>query len=132
MNQIPRTFFLFALLLLLGVGCKRSGPPLPVTYLVTGQIRFNDGQPVANALVEFQPTGKQPLTTQGATDGDGKFAIETLVENVIVDGAPEGEYRILVHLPSEDQAATPIMLRERFVVQPKDNHFNIQVEPPRR
>ena len=78
-------------------GCG-SGPAL---YPASGTVRFDDGAPVAGAVVEFLPNGGGPAA-RARTDAEGRFALTTggapgavagphrvgVVQAVLMDGAP--------------------------------------------
>jgi len=70
-------------------------PPYPTT----GQILVN-GQPAADALIVFHHVdnwGDTSIVPQAWTDGDGRFTLSTYDMN---DGAPAGDYRVVVEWPT--------------------------------
>lgn len=69
------------------VGCNNSGT-LPVTGKVT-----KDGQPVAGALVTFQPQSAEGKPASGTTDDSGAYKLTTFVNG---DGALPGSYKVTV------------------------------------
>jgi hypothetical protein len=89
-------------LILLLVGCSKSGPELPVSGIVT-----LDGKPVANAVVRFIPDqDTDPSSTGfGQTGLDGKFVI---TGGASKKGLVAGRYKVTVNkapqidLKSED------------------------------
>lgn len=81
------------LALLLSVwGC---GDGLPKRYPAGGVVRFDDGRPVRNATIEFVPEAKGP-SPRGRIDRDGHFVLGTYEG---ADGAPAGDYRVVVIQP---------------------------------
>lgn len=62
------------------------------THKVTGKVLMN-GAPVIGASVAFSPTGKGMPAALGQTDTQGVYTLTTYAAG---DGAPEGEYKILV------------------------------------
>lgn len=70
-------------------GC--CGPSRPTTLPVTGTVTL-DGQPVAEAAVQFIPqAGGNPA--QGVTDAAGNFKLTTFVDG---DGALPGAHKVTV------------------------------------
>lgn len=72
---------------LLIVGC---GPSRPKVVRVSGQVLI-DGEPVADASVQFVPTGAR--AAQGQTDAQGQFTLTTFEEG---DGCAPGVHRVVV------------------------------------
>jgi hypothetical protein len=79
------------------VGCGDGGI---ATYPVAGTVMI-DNKPADGAMVIFVPTAtsteaerKRPF---GIADGEGRFRLTTLVQE---DGAPAGEYKVLVQWPA--------------------------------
>ena len=72
-------------------GCGNSQSP---TFPVTGTVKFKDGKPVANGVIEFSQTGVQhPVTARGVLDSSGQYTLGTYTAG---DGAMAGEYRVAV------------------------------------
>jgi len=75
-------------------------------YPVTGTVLV-DGQPADGALVVFVPEksseeAKQKRPT-GFADASGSFQLTTIDKN---DGAPAGEYKVLIMWPQKTQASS--------------------------
>jgi hypothetical protein len=89
---------LLALILALPVasaGCGESGPPRVPVAPVSGQVLYR-GHPAASALVTFVPVDtatSSPVRPQAVTGPDGKFVLGSYSTD---DGAPTGEYVVLV------------------------------------
>ncbi|WP_254507864.1 carboxypeptidase-like regulatory domain-containing protein [Anatilimnocola floriformis] len=79
-------FLFIALGCVLITGCSRSG-----LHPVTGVVLL-DGQPVANAALQFVPQEAGQDAT-GATDAQGNFAIST---NEPRDGVKAGKYKVVI------------------------------------
>jgi hypothetical protein len=79
---------LAATCLLAVIGC--GGAEGPAVYPVTGVI-LRDGQPLADANVEFLPDNGRP--SAGSTDKDGKFVLEYIKGT---RGALKGSHKIRV------------------------------------
>jgi hypothetical protein len=62
------------------------------TYPVSGKVKFADGQPVSVGIVELHSAEHQ-LTAHGKVGPNGEFKLGTYR---LEDGAPAGEYRIVV------------------------------------
>ena len=86
-------------------GCAEKGAGararVPV-YKVKGRVTFN-GNPIAGAAVSFSPTGSQPAAV-GRTNDDGEFSLTTYRAG---DGAAEGDFKVMISLIEETQAAAP-------------------------
>ena len=134
-----------ALWIITAVGC--GGGKVP-TYTVTGKVTFADGKPLAGGTILFQPNGDGKLSMtqvgcRGQIQADGTYALSTFVPN---DGAPAGDYRIMLVSPLPPgplnalHPAKPIIndkfLRYdtsglKFTVTAKGpNQFDVTVTPP--
>jgi hypothetical protein len=71
------------------VGC---GDGRPALYPVKGVVRFESGDPVRNATIEFVPPSAGP-SPRGRIDAEGGFVLGTYANG---DGAPAGDYRVVV------------------------------------
>jgi hypothetical protein len=80
------------------VSCsKSSGPPQKVCYPVKGKLLVGE-QPPVGAMVIFHPEGALPDEwtggyPRGSVGADGTYELGTYGDK---DGAPAGEYRVLV------------------------------------
>jgi hypothetical protein len=72
----------------LGLTSCDAGPAL---YPVSGIVRFSDGQPVPNGLVEFSPERDGPAA-RGKIESDGTFILTTGTR----PGAVTGTHRVIV------------------------------------
>src|SRR5262245_45292449 len=80
-----------ALLLVLVVGSGCGGPKL---HPVEGRVAFPDGTSLTVGTVVFIPKDKNVLLSpRGQVRTDGTFRMMTFKEG---DGAPEGEYQVLI------------------------------------
>jgi hypothetical protein len=135
MQNMPRSI---ALLLTFAAGlaiagCSPGGPPKKVCYPVKGELTVG-GKPAEGATVMFQPqeadstdwSAGYPRATVGA---DGKFEVSTYGEN---DGAPAGDYVILVTWPApnpaDEEASGPDRLGGRYV-EPAKSKLTAKIEP---
>jgi hypothetical protein len=75
------------------------------TYPVTGTVHV-DGKPAGGAIVIFCPTdGSAQFKRErpfGTADADGKFGLTTFIAK---DGAPAGDYRVMVRWPAPRKAS---------------------------
>lgn len=85
-------FVLVTLGVFLGCGAGGDANRLP-TYKVTGKVTMG-GSAVASATVTFSPTAPGKPGAAGITDSLGVYSLTTYVAG---DGAPEGDYKILVY-----------------------------------
>ena len=93
--------FLAGLVILAGCGDGK----LP-RYPVSGRVLV-DGQPADGALVIFVPVQASEEAMQkrptGFADASGNFQLTTIDKD---DGAPAGEYKVLIQWPQKTQAST--------------------------
>jgi len=87
--EMPRLGCLLVWLgaLAIGAGCGASDPL--GRRAVSGTVTL-DGQPLANGVVSFQPTG-EGATSSGAVITAGKYAIAR------DRGLPQGKYRVVIN-----------------------------------
>ena len=92
-----RILALCCCLCLVSCGPDKYGghPPFPTTGVV-----LVNGQPAADALVVFhhlEDWGTRSIVPQAWTDSDGRFVLSTYA---MEDGAPAGDYRVVVEWPA--------------------------------
>jgi hypothetical protein len=96
----PRPDALLGLLLIGFVAATGCGKGKLPRYPVHGSVNV-DGKPADGAMVIFCPvTASEEAKTKrpfGMTGADGKFELTTIVQG---DGAPPGDYKVLVQWPS--------------------------------
>ena len=129
----PARYLLVAVAALAGAGCGSK------TYDVQGKLLWSDGTPVTElkgGTVVFEST-EQHVSASGEIQGDGTFRLSTARPN---DGAPPGQYRVLVQQPLEEgkDRPPPRIMHERFenfktsgltaTVEPKKNEVTLTVE----
>jgi hypothetical protein len=121
-------------------GCARRD-----LYPVRGKVVFdNDGpiDPLVGGLVIFEPPDpNMKVSARGEIQPDGSFRLGTFRER---DGAPPGEYRVLVVPPTPPSQAketpAPVVIHPRFhnleetplrqTVRPEANEFTLTVAKP--
>lgn len=87
-------------------GCDAGGPPQRACHPVQGQL-FVRTQPAVGAIIQFQPQDGSRLDdwTNGfpraTVNADGTFDVSTYGDR---DGAPAGEYVLLVEWPTASAA----------------------------
>jgi hypothetical protein len=125
-----------AVVLLLGAsvlpcaGCSSTPPnPPPKTYPVKGKVvSQKTGQPLSGGSIQFESTGKTPVSVLGEIQSDGSFTVITLHDKQRLDGAPEGSYRVSVGPPQTDQQVPAVIIEKVFQVKPEGpNEFKIEV-----
>lgn len=89
---------MFAILM---VGCSDGRP---TRYPVSGTVTFESGAPVRNASIEFVPSQPAP-SPRSRIDAEGRFSLGTYETT---DGAPVGDYRVVVVQALPPGAATKI------------------------
>jgi hypothetical protein len=118
---------------LCAVGCGPRGS-MPKTYKVTGSVIVKGGKPLSSGAIQFSPVADTSYSVTGDISNDGTFTLRTVKGNDRANGAPEGEYRvtILLPIPEDQRAPPPIVLPKTCKVEPKDNHFSFEIDPPRK
>jgi hypothetical protein len=104
LNQIFRSICLGTFIvagLLSGCGGQAAGPKIAP---VSGKVEL-DGQPLADALVEFNPESGRPAF--GRTDADGRYS---LVYSQSADGAAVGTYKVKITTGQEGNYAAGEMI----------------------
>jgi hypothetical protein len=98
---IVRALIVSAVLGTCAIGCGKKGPKL---HPVQGKVTFEGAAP-DGAVVVFQPVDAHAGATMpsGAVGSDGRFKLTTYPHG---DGAPEGEYIVLISwLPPEARSS---------------------------
>ncbi len=92
---VLRMKVLVVLLLALAVGCGESGLDLSS---VEGMVTF-DGQPLPNAIVNFEPTegGGERSSYDGPTDESGHYQLHATASQ---KGAEPGDYTVHITVPT--------------------------------
>ena len=125
--------------LLVLAGCS-GGVDVPKTYPVTGKVIGKNGLNVGGAGIRFESKDPNIIIT-GDIQEDGSFTLKTHKGKASADGAPEGEYRVTITVPSPADRATAgrravipaITLPKTCKIKPnEENHFNFEVERPRQ
>jgi hypothetical protein len=97
-----RAALLVAVGLLTAMGC---GDGRIATYPVTGTVMV-DGNPADGAMVIFVPTSTSPEAERkrpyGIADAQGKYGLMTFEQG---DGAPAGQYKVLVQWPAPSKSS---------------------------
>jgi hypothetical protein len=109
------------------IGC---GDGRIATYPVSGSVTI-DGQPGDGAMVVFVPTStaaeaerKRPF---GIANGQGQFTLTTFEQE---DGAPAGEYKVLIQWPATRQQADDQRTGRRGALGPdrlRGKYFNLEM-----
>jgi hypothetical protein len=92
-------WILAAPLLVLLTGCGGN------LHSVEGKVVFPDGTPLTGGTIEFAPVNKDAmLGPRAEIREDGTFSASTHKEG---DGAPEGEYRVQITPPDNEEPGRP-------------------------
>jgi hypothetical protein len=116
-TRTRRTAAFAGLALVLAVmgGCKKEDmPKLPV---VKGKVVFKDGDVarLVGNFVQFESVGDPNLRASGEIEEGGSFVMGSRVQDRMVGGVPEGEYRARIALPAgEGEQSKP-----RAIVHPR-------------
>jgi hypothetical protein len=120
------------LLLLMGTaGCSKE--PTLETYPVDGRVVVKGGQPPAGWAIRFQPKDDTSLIVGGEIGEDGKFSLSTVKGKDKFAGAVVGQYRVTIIAPisADQRGGGQIILPHTYQVEAKENHFEIEVDPPK-
>ena len=130
--RVPWLVLAAAIVSTCAVSCSAGGPKKKVCYPVKGQL-FAKNEPAAGALIILQPDGGSPEEwTSGFprahVANDGSFDVETYGEK---DGAPAGDYKVLVSWtsadPQNEEATGPDRLGGRYS-DPSTSQLRAKVE----
>ncbi len=113
-----------------GGGGSATSANMPKTYSVKGKVLSAQGQPLAEASIQFQlQDSSRDVTVIGNSQADGTYEMETLTSDGKAKGAPEGMYTVMVTPPNpykkpEEQHLAPptVMLPQPFTVKAQDNN----------
>jgi hypothetical protein len=93
-------------------------------------------------LVQFQPTASLSVATTGKIQSDGTYSLTTMRDRLRAEGALAGPNRVIVLPVDKDrrskkdprlQEAIPsTTFPTPYIVEPRDNEFNLTIERPRR
>jgi hypothetical protein len=140
MHERPLLIVVGLFLLTGACGCARRD-----LYPVRGRVVFDQGGPIdplAGGLVIFEPLDpKMKVSARGDIQPDGSFRLSTFQQG---DGAPLGEYRVLVSPPTPPSQAkeipAPVVIHPRFhdlektplrqTVRPEANELTLTVAKP--
>lgn len=121
----PSARLLLATSLLIVAGC---GDGRIDTYPVIGTVKV-DGKPAEGAMVIFVPNSTAPEAERkrpfGIADGQGQFNLTTFEQS---DGAPAGQYKILVQWPTPRDESNDPRGRRRGTLGPdrlRGKYFNL-------
>lgn len=139
MCRLDERWFLGMLALLFGAAGCSPAPTLPKSFPARGTVVYKGGQPVKGGTIEFKSDADPLLRVVGQIDDHGAFRLTT-IKDAQTDGAPEGEYTVIVtpprpaHAPGDMAAAhrpiTPIALEQTYKVEAKENTFKIELPMP--
>jgi hypothetical protein len=129
----PASWTLVACLLLVCAGCGKTRDDLG---LVEGHVTL-DGQPLADALVQFVPQGGKGVVSTGRTDSDGNYY---MMASRTAKGASLGKNRVrITTYEILDEGGKQVPVPERVptkynsqtelsaTVEPGDNTFNFDL-----
>ena len=115
-----------------------NAPALPKGYPVTGTV-YQGGQPLKGGSVQLKSAGDPLLRVVGDIHADGSFKLKT-IKDAIGDGAPEGEYQVVIMLPrpkfdpsdpaSAQKTHEPIVLEKLCKIEAKANTLKIELPMP--
>jgi len=117
---------------LLMAGC---GPQIPPCYPIKGNVVWRGGKNFTAGSITFQSKTDQEIVAIGTIEKDGSFTVSTKMFGESKDGAPEGEYTVMVEDPSKNvapdgqmQIKPMVVTTSSFKVEPKEmNEFKVEV-----
>lgn len=121
-----------AMAVVIMAGC---GPQIPPCYPVKGTVVWRGGKSFKAGSITFQSKSDQEIVAIGNIDKDGSFTVSTKMFGESKDGAPEGEYTVMVEDPSKNVASDGqmqikpmVVTTATFKVEPKPmNEFKVEV-----
>lgn len=123
-------------LLVVTAGCT-SGVALPKTYPAAGSVVYKGGRPMTGGSIQLTSTEDPLLRVVGTIESDGHFTLSTLKDNTRVDGAPAGQFQVVVTPPLTanprsgldvpHQAVSPVTLPKKVQIEPAENTLMIEV-----
>lgn len=114
------------------VGC---GPKIPKCYPVSGKVMWKGGKSFKAGTITFLHKAEPEIIAIGEIGADGSFTVSTKMFGQSKDGAPEGEYTVMVEDPAKNVAPDgqmqikPILaMNSSYKVEAKEsNEFAIEV-----
>lgn len=121
------TMLLAASLSVLSSCSRKFERPAPPTFPVKGKIVTSGDRMPVGGCVEFEPNRNGlEITATGLIDSEGQFSLSIPFVDRILPGATEGSHSVRVLLPIDDGGGV-VRIREPFIVQPRENHFTINM-----
>ena len=80
----------------------------------------------AGSTIQFEPQDPN-LTAKSQIQADGSFALMILFHEQFLPGATEGPHRVTVYPVISTCPGKPIVLKQSYTVEPKENHFVIEL-----
>jgi hypothetical protein len=124
-------------LLVFAVGCGGAG--LPRTYPAGGVVVYKGGQPLKGGSIQFESADDPLLRVIGTIEPDGHFTLTTIKDAAKAEGAPAGDYKVIVQPPSASdprgdapaghKGVAPITLPKTYRVEANDNN-TLRIELP--
>jgi len=115
-----------------GCGGGEKGPPPPPTFSVTGEVRYEDGQPAGKILVQFVSQRDPSLNMSSVTADDGTFTLTTSHGNQALSGAIEGPCRVLLTPPFPTTGIPQTtQLPDVYQVKAEANRFVLKIPGPK-
>jgi hypothetical protein len=103
-------------------GCGQKELPVKRTYQVQGKVTMK-GEPVAFALITFEPKEGKGSPATAYTDKDGVFAGARSYSNSEMDGIAPGEYEVKI------EPYSPVSSGEWFGPKPGEGEKATQIPP---
>lgn len=114
------------------VGC---GPRIPKCYPVSGKVAWKGGKNLKAGTIAFQSKTDPEMVAIGNIGTDRSFTVSTKMFGQSKDGAPEGDYKVMVEDPAKNvssdgqmQIRPIVVMTSSFKVEPKEsNDFKVEV-----
>jgi hypothetical protein len=104
------------------IGCGQKELPTKQTYPVQGKVQLK-GEPVAFAIVMFEPKGGKGFPATAYTDKDGAFSGARTFSNSEMDGMVPGEYEVKL------EGYNPITSVKFFGPRPAEGETPTKIPP---
>lgn len=130
--SIKLWLILLAISFPLVAGC---GPKIPKCYPVSGKVSWKGGKSFKAGTITFLHKAEPEIIAIGEIGADGSFTVSTKMFGQSKEGAPEGEYTVMVEDPAKNVAPDgqmqikPIVaMNPSYKVEAKEsNDFKIEV-----
>jgi len=126
--RIATGFYLACFVFCAGCGGTPEPDP-PPTYSVGGTVYDAQGKPLKGGIIQFMSEANPQLTMSAMISDDGSYELKTIYGNRNLDGAIEGNCKVLV-TPSFAGGEIPktTVLSKLYRVEPRASKIDVRLE----